>query len=177
MPELLTNEEPDAVIMRRFCESLDEQAFKILASRHYDHALRVAQERLGSESLAQDAVQETLIRIVRQRKRYDPAKPFAQWFYTVLRNVCTDLYRKEARHQQAVHDLAKAELMPVNNEWAELARARVLELVAALPGGDAELLRVRFLDGLSYQEIGERFHCSLDAAKKRIQRLLKRLKP
>jgi RNA polymerase sigma-70 factor (ECF subfamily) len=174
VPDLPPNTESDELIMRRFCASLDEQVFQILAVRYYDRARWVAQARLGSESLAQDAVQETFIRIVRHRKRYDHSKPFSQWFYTVLRNVCTDFYRKEARHQQALNTLA--EIGPVSDQH-EPARTRVRELVAALPLGDAELLRIRYLDGLSYQEISQRLNCSLAAAKKRVQRLLKRLKP
>ncbi len=163
----------DELLMRRFCETLDEQVFRVLASRYYESALRVAQERLGDYTWAQDAVQETLLRIVRFRSHYDPAKPFAHWFYAVLRNVCTDLYRKEARQQNALKALAEAGL-----DYApdHAPKERVLELTAGLPRPDTELLHLRFVDGLSLGEIGGELGCSLDAAKKRLQRLLKRLK-
>lgn len=176
MPDKLECEESDEIIMRRFCESLDERVFHALAARYYDSALRVARERLGNESLAQDAVQETLIRIVRHCKRYDATKPFAQWFYTVLRNTCTDLYRKEARQQKALDALAQSDFLPGGLEPDEPVRARVLEMVAELPRSDAEILWLRFVDDFSFKEIGTRLNCSLEAAKKRVQRLLKRLK-
>lgn len=165
----------DEVLMRRFCETLDERYFRELAGRHYATALRVAQERLGNEALAQDAVQEAFIRTVRFRKRYDAGKPFAQWFYTVLRNACTDLYRKEQRHQEALADFA--ELAPAAAEGDNSSHERVRELAARLAPEEARVLRLRFVEGLSLDEMGRRLDCSLEAAKKRVQRLLKRLKP
>jgi RNA polymerase sigma-70 factor (ECF subfamily) len=172
-PANAAEEISDGTLMRRFCESLDDATFHTLASRYYDKALRIAKERLGSDSAAQDAVQEAMIRIVRFRKRYSPAKPFAPWFYAVLRNVCTDLYRKELRHQEALNAFAETpRLLGVD----ESAMARVHDLTAGLSPGEVEILRLRFVDGLSLNEIGWQLQCSLDAAKKRLQRLLKRLK-
>ena len=163
----------DETLMRRFCESLDDETFHTLASRYYDKALRIARERLGNDSAAQDAVQETMIRVVRFRRRYSPAKPFAPWFYAVLRNVCTDMYRKELRHQEALSAFSNAAPMLGVDESA---LARVHDLTAGLSPGEVEMLRLRYVDGLSLNEIGWRLECSLDAAKKRLQRLLKRLK-
>jgi len=163
----------DETLMRRFGERLEDETFRLLASRHYDKALCIARARLGSDNAAQDAVQETLIRVVRFRKRYDPSKPFAQWFYTVLRNVCTDLYRKERRHQDALQ--AFAQVAPAHAPGAS-AIERVLDLTTGLPPADARILSLRYADGLPISEIGQRLGCSLDAAKKRLQRLLKRLK-
>ena len=114
-----------------------------------------------------------MIRIVRFLKCYSPAKPFAPWFYAVLRNVCTDLYRKELRHQEAL--IAFSNAAPALG-GDESAMARVHDLTAGLAPGEVEILRLRYVDGLSLNEIGWRLECSLDAAKKRLQRLLKRLK-
>ncbi len=164
---------PDEVLMRRFCQTLDEECFRVLAARHYAGALRLAQGRLGSEDAAQDAVQEALIRVVRYRRRYNPSKPFAQWFYTLLRNVCTDLYRKEQRHREALETFS--EVRPaIRAETSALER--VLDLTAGLPPTDAQMLGLRFVEGFSLGEIGSQLGCSLDATKKRFQRLLKRLR-
>jgi len=163
----------DETLMRRFGERLEDETFHLLASRHYEKAVRIAKARLGSDSAAQDAVQETYIRIVRFRKRYDPSKPFAQWFYTILRNVCTDIYRKERRHQAALAAFSDAgPALAVHHS----ANEKFLDLTVGLPPGDAEILSLRFVAGLSLAEIGCHLQCSMDAAKKRLQRLLKRLK-
>ena len=74
-PAIAGEDVSDETLMRRFCESLDDETFHTLASRYYDKALRIAKERLGRDSAAQDAVQEAMIRVVRFRRRYRPAKP------------------------------------------------------------------------------------------------------
>lgn len=159
--------------MRRFCETLEDEPFRLLATRYYDQALRTAKQKLGDEAAAQDAVQKTLIRVVRGRNRYNPAQPFAPWFHAVLRNVCTDMYRMEARRREALAAFSKvAPALATDGS----ARDRLMDLTVRLPPGDAELLRLRFVDGLSLGEIGCRIECSLEAAKKRLQRLVKRLK-
>jgi len=171
-PAIAAEEVSDETLMRRFCESLDDEAFHTLASRHYAKALRIAKARLGSDTAAQDAVQETMIRVVRFRKCFRPTKPFAPWFHAVLRNVCTDMYRKELRHQEALIAFSNAApALGVN----ESAMARVHDLTAGLSPGEVEILRLRFVDGLSLAEIGWQLQCSFDAAKKRLQRLVKRL--
>ncbi len=87
-------DQPDEALMAEFCRTLDDDVFRTLASRHYRQAIQIAQQRLGSFALAQDAVQETLIRIVRYRQRYNARQAFAPWFRSILRNVCTDIHRK-----------------------------------------------------------------------------------
>ena len=160
--------------MRWFCQTLDEECFRILAERYYDQGVRVARDRFGRDSAAHDAVQEALIRVVRYRRRYDPSQAFAPWFYTILQNVCIDAYRSEARYKELMETFSVLN-QPGSPDTAVSERAR--DLSASLPPEDADLLQMRFTEGLSLAEISHRLGCSLAAAKKRVQRLIQRLKP
>jgi RNA polymerase sigma-70 factor (ECF subfamily) len=171
---VLTNT-TDEVLMGRFRKTLDDQVFGVLAARYYDRALGVARERLGSLSGAQDAVQETLIRVVRHRKQYRSSQPFAPWFYSILRNVCTDLLRKEIRHRDALKKLSD-NMLVLTDEESDAARERIMELTSQLRPGEVELLGLRYAYGFSVGEIAQRVDASLEATKKRLQRLLKQLK-
>jgi RNA polymerase sigma factor (sigma-70 family) len=163
----------DEVLMRRFQETLDEASFRLLASRHYERALCLAQKRVGNYTTAQDAVQEALIRVVRCRKGYDPSKPFAPWFHTILRNVCTDILRQEARRRKALASLSESmPPLPMAAPWRE----RVVDLLAGLSEGSAQLLQQRFVSGMSLGEIAVQWQSSQEAIKKRIQRLIYRLR-
>lgn len=164
---------PDEVLMAEFCRELDDDVFRELACRHYEKAVQIAQQRLGRFSLAQEAVQESLIRVVRYRKRYSPGKPFVPWFHSILRNVCTDIYRKESRQTAALQQFAERMPALVPDEGA---KRRAGDLTRALPEDDRRLLEWRFLHGFSHAEIAERLNCSLDTTKKRFQRLIERLK-
>jgi RNA polymerase sigma factor (sigma-70 family) len=163
----------DEILMRQFQDALDEKSFRLLASRHYDGALRLAQKRVGNYSTAQDAVQEALVRVVRYRKRYDSSKPFAPWFHTILRNVCTDMMRQDARRRKALASLTDETLpLPMVAPWRE----RVVDLLAGLPEGGAQLLLRRFVCGMSLGELAVQCQSSQEAIKKRIQRLIQRLR-
>ena len=163
----------DEVLMRRFQETMDEGVFRLLASRHYEAALRLAQKRVGNHSTAQDAVQEALIRVVRYRRHYHPSRPFAPWFHTILRNVCTDMLRQEARRRDSLQNLAEA-VPPL--PAADPRQEKLVELLAGLSGGNAQLLRLRYVCGLSLGELAVQCQSSQEAVKKRIQRLIQRLR-
>lgn len=160
--------------MREFRDTLDEGAFHVLASRYYERAVGIASERLGAADAAQDAVQETLIRIVRHRRRYNPARPFAPWFFAVLRHVCADLQRRERRRRRTLDEFAAAASVP---ETDNAAWEFVADLTVGLAPADSELLALRYTEELSLGQIARHLDCSLEAAKKRLQRLLKRLRP
>jgi RNA polymerase sigma-70 factor, ECF subfamily len=164
----------DEDLMGRFRKTLDEDIFRVLASRHYEPALRIAEQRCGDAAAAQDAVQEALIRVVRHRRRYDPSKPFAPWFHTILRNICSDLYRKAVRQQQA-RDAYEASLEILSPDDASIAHARAL--TGDLPADQAQLLDLRYQQGMSLREISNRLGCSIEAAKKRLQRVVRSLRP
>lgn len=165
---------PDEILMQRFRESDDESAFDELISRYYRPALVVARGRLPSRAdLAEDAVQEAFIRTVRHRDRFDCRRPFAAWFYAILRNVCVDFGRKETRREQQIRELTlEQERAADERQTAPDAMA----LLRALSPGDREILVYRFIHGLSLQEIAEQLGISEEAAKKRAQRALKQLR-
>lgn len=167
------SEPADEELMRRFQETLDEGSFRLLAARHYERALRIAQSRLGNHGTAQDAVQEALLRVVRYRKRYDSSKPFAPWFHTILRNVCTDFLRQEARRRTTLASLTEEiPPAPIPAPWKE----RLVDLLASLPEDGAQLLLRRFVCGMSLGELAVQCQSSQEAIKKRIQRLILRLR-
>ena len=84
----------DEVLMGLFRDQFDQSAFDALLARHHSRALLVAQRVLNDRASAEDAVQEAFIRVVRSRQDFDAARSFAGWFYTILRNICTDILRR-----------------------------------------------------------------------------------
>ena len=161
----------DEELMLLFRDTLEEAVFDELMRRYYGRALTVAETRIFDRSLAQDAVQETFIRLVRKRKKYD-GRTFSAWFYTILRNICTDLIRKEMRHRQKIEKLTAGPNLPPQTAGPDDFDA----LVAALPPADREILIYRYVQELSFAEISRLTGCSEDAAKKRGQRALQRLR-
>jgi len=159
--------------MRRYQERLDEAAFDQIVGRFLSPALAVACQLLSERALAEDAVQETFLRLVRRRERYDPSRPFATWFYAILRNVCIDMLRRRARREQAVQE-ASAE--QARREPGPPPSLDPFALLARLGEDDRAVLRLRVVQDMPFRDVAAALGVSEEAAKKRAQRALRRLR-
>lgn len=81
--------EPDGALLQRFASG-DREAARTLAERYWPRMRRWAWIELRDASLAEDAVQEALVRMLRFSDRYDPRRPFAPWLRTLVRNAARD---------------------------------------------------------------------------------------
>lgn len=80
------------------CADGDREALRALMQAEGGRMLGVARRMLRRPDLAEDAVQETLVLVWRRAHQYDPARGNAKgWVYTILRNRCLTLLRREAR--------------------------------------------------------------------------------
>ena len=163
----------DEALMRRFQEAFDESAFDEIIARYHNPALALARNLLGDSSQAQDAVQETFIRVVRSRRAFNPGRSFASWFYTILRNTCADLGRRAVRYARHLDELARQTAPDVNQPPTGDDVAAMLRSISP---DDRDLLTCRVVHGMSFPEISELFGCSVETAKKRAQRALRRLR-
>jgi RNA polymerase sigma-70 factor (ECF subfamily) len=111
---------------------------------------------LGDAEAARDVVQDTFLRLCVQDRAAIESR-LAEWLFTVCRNRALDVLRKEGRmtrlSDEQVHRCASSE--PGPHELAERrdAAARVLDLLERLPSGQREVIRLKFQNGFSYQEI------------------------
>jgi RNA polymerase sigma-70 factor (ECF subfamily) len=111
---------------------------------------------LGDDEAARDAVQDAFLRLCRQ-PRGDVEDRLAEWLFTVVRNRAIDHLRKERPMHQLVEP-GKAE--PAAHDAAASARLERDEAadglsaaLARLPRNQRECIRLKFQQGLSYQEI------------------------
>jgi RNA polymerase sigma-70 factor (ECF subfamily) len=120
---------------------------------------------LGDADDARDAVQDVFMRLCRQERAAIEDR-LAEWLFTVCRNCAIDRKRKDrpmrslAQLQLADPHLADARLAasaPAEPPSAAMERAEtmtgVLGALAALPPNQQECIRLKFQQGLSYQEI------------------------
>ncbi len=163
----------DEQLMRRYQKRLDARAFEALVDRFLERALAAAERVLGERARAEDAVQETFLRIVRSRRDYDPDRPFAPWFFTILRNVCLDARRRRAREAAGLEAMRPR---LASEARAEVAAVDALDLLASLGERERSVLELKIVHGMSFPEIGAALGISEEAAKKRAQRGLRRIR-
>ncbi len=159
-------------LMARFQARLDSDAFEQIVSLYISTAHAVATQILLDNTLAEDAVQESFLRVIRKRNQYIPGSPFSCWFYAIIRNVCVDMLRKQAREKNILKNAATtAEPNKPRNELFEIPK--VLNVLA---NNERNVLVLRIVHGLGFRDVAAALGISEEAAKKRAQRALKRLR-
>mgnify|MGYP006293335779 CR=1 FL=1 len=165
----------DERLMARVAARLDPAALDEIVARYTRPALAVAARFLPDAALAEDAVQEALLRLVRNRSAYDASRPFAPWFYAIVRHAAVDLARRRSRHEAAVADLAAR---TPREPFADppVPPADPDHLLRHVPAGERDVLVLRIVEGLPFADVAAALDISEEAAKKRAQRGLSRLR-
>ncbi len=158
----------------------DGEAFAALVQPHLADMLRLARLIGGSANDAEDIVQESLTRVLRSLRRFDPDRPFRPWLATIVANQARNWQRSGIRRQRLTARIANlAELGPRPTDDVAIAHnegASLVQFVTELERADREVLGLRFLLGLSERETAEALNFSLGTVKSRTSRALGRLR-
>ncbi len=115
-----------------------------------------ASRLLGDADDARDVVQDTFLKLCGQT-RDDLDGRLAEWLFTVCRNRALDVLRKEGRMTQLSQEQVQVRMSPDPGppDVLEVREStdRVLGLLDALPKNQREVIRLKFQNGFSYQEI------------------------
>ncbi|MCR5840984.1 MAG: sigma-70 family RNA polymerase sigma factor [Bacteroidales bacterium] len=121
-----------------------------------DSLWQVAWYILEDAAEAEDAVQELFLRLWRGKDALDGIRSPKGYAIRVLRNLCLDRIR-QSRKMLPAEDLPEA-AQPARQDDAVDERerlAKVLDAIKSLPERQREVLTLRTLDGLSYEEIAK----------------------
>ncbi len=164
----------------------DLDAFRLLMERWEGAAKRYAYRVFGDYQAAEDAAQETFVRLYRAAGRYEPTAKFSTYFYTVLGNLCRDHLRATRRRAARgevtedafvldAHIAGTRERGPAAAAAAHEDRQLVRRVVAELPEKLMRAVSLREFEGLTYQEIADVMDANLGEVKTWIHRGRKRL--
>jgi RNA polymerase sigma-70 factor (ECF subfamily) len=127
-----------------------------LLQRHERSLILYAARLLGDTERARDVVQEAFLRLCNQDREALEDR-VGVWLFTVCRNLCHDVHRKESRmtalEDERAERTAVAVTTPAATAEAMDDHALVLETITSLPPKQQEVLRLKFQHGLSYKEI------------------------
>jgi RNA polymerase sigma-70 factor (ECF subfamily) len=157
----------DEALMERV-QNGDRRAFEVLYGRWKDTLIRFLVRRTGSRSHAEDALQETFIRVYRHRNRYKSARPFKPWVYRIAANAGSDARRPDARLTELKG--------PVVAQLSDPAATRDL-LMSALNMLNAMDRRILLLiiEGFNTTEVGEILGMRSGAVRMRLNRARQKL--
>jgi RNA polymerase sigma-70 factor, ECF subfamily len=150
----------------------NEDALGTLVDRWRGPLFGFLQRRSGPAD-ADDLFQETWLRIVRARGRFDPRKRFSTWLFQIANNLCRDRFRRSAvalRGRAAIAELPRA-AEPGPDVRLDLERR-----LAALPDRLREVLVLRHLRDLGEREIAELLAIPPGTVKSRLHAAMRALR-
>ncbi len=141
----------------RGAQAGDERMYRELVSRYVRRALALAWEFTDTLDDAEDLVQEACHRAVNALHRFDADRPFAPWFFTILRNVARNAAGERALRLHAALDESVRDEGPTAEEVVEYLelQARVDVQLESLPEMQRACFRLCVLEGLSSPEVAE----------------------
>src|SRR5215475_7909600 len=99
-------------LLARACQSGDLRAFERLYRLHGARMKSVARNLLGTTSDAEDAVQETFLKIQRGIGHFRGQSSFATWSFRILINTCYDARRSRLRKKEVAQEEPEESLRP-----------------------------------------------------------------
>ena len=156
------------------CRAGDNEAFRYIVERYQAEAIGHATAILGNQEDALDAVQEAFIDAFQALDQLDLSRRFYPWFYVILRNRCYKLVHGRKKREMSNSDEMEilAPAPTIRPEDSMLLEQAMLEL----PAEDRELITLRHLDGLSYQELAERLEVPQGTIMSRLYHARKKLR-
>ena len=152
----------------------DPGAFPTIVKAHYPALLARARHRLHDQQLAEDAVQEALLRAYRSLPSFGGFGEFhlTAWLYRILENVCIDEANRRRRSLAVVERLAAQpeELAPDAETAARLPDPEMSAALQGLPSSYRNALIQREVEGLSYADMAAAAGITEDNARARVSR-------
>jgi RNA polymerase sigma-70 factor (ECF subfamily) len=169
----------DAGIEAQLAAGRHARAFDLLVPAYQDRVFRLAYSILRDRAAAEDAAQETLVRVWKALPGFDGRAALGTWIYAITRNTCL----MELRRRRPTVSFDDPDSVEAQHAAASIAtgpardpeRDNLLRLLKALPRNQQEAVRLFYLEDRSYDTVAEQLGMPLGTVKNLLHRARKRL--
>jgi len=183
----------DQAVIER-ARSGDGEAFRELVERHSRPLFRLAFRMTGSESDAEDVVQETFLKAYRRLSRFDGRASFGTWLHRIAANCALDIVRARRRRGERFSEpramfngmgnvvddsllsAPSGDPAPDRLAMGGETRRRVAEAMNELSEVERAAFVLRHFEGVSLEDIGQALGCRTGAAKHSVFRAVQKLR-
>lgn len=167
-------------LLTRIAQNGDRIAFELLfvffAPRIKGYLMKIG----TSGELAEDLAQETLLKVWRKAKLFDPKKASAStWIFTIARNLRIDAARRAARSHLNAEDLSLSlDPAPLAHETIERTERdeKIQAAIATLPKNQLQVVKLHFIEDAAHSEISRRLGLPLGTVKSRLRLAFKKVR-
>ena len=181
---------PDHELMERLkTASSDEvmRGFDVIVGRYKNPIVTFLYRYVGDFRTAEDLAQEAFLRVFRKIDSYNHTAKFSTWLYTIASNLAKDEFKYRSRHParsidwssggsggttrnvpqpkaDTTHSLPERQIEKVE------VRENVNRVLKKLESNDREILILKDVQGLSYNDISQVLELAMGTVKSRIAR-------
>jgi len=179
---------PDNIIVQQIKEGKTE-SFEVLVERYQKQVYNIAYRYTGSRDDAYDLSQEAFLKAYRGINNFRQDSSFKTWIYHIVANVCRDYLRKDKKvHKVSIDEPVQSNDGDMEKQLTDNAKGpdEVYEskelsefiqgIINNLQREYKEVIILREMQQLSYEEIAKVLNCSVGTVKSRLNRARKILK-
>ena len=181
--EISAHRPEDGLVAR--CRTGDLDAFGQVYAEHERHVFRYAYHLLGHRDDADDVKQETFLRAYRAMHSFRSDCALRTWLLRICANLCRDRLKTRDRRKEVLYDPQMAP-EPMFDDSTAVDPYKVLEqaetnlllrtALRGMPVDQRDIIVLRDMEDLSYEEIADIIGCSRASVKLRLFRARRRLK-
>lgn len=165
----------------RLAQAGDQTAFGRLVVAYQTPVYNLAYRMLGNAGEAEDAAQETFLRVYTHLRSYDPQRPFRSWLLSIASHYCIDRLRRRRitwlsfEDEIAAPDRSTDRLVSSSPDPETVVAQRereeqIQQLLTSLSPTDRAAITLRYWYDYSYEEIAETLKLTVSAVKSRLHR-------
>ena len=168
----------DEELIGRF-QNGDEQAYIELANRYRDRLMSFVYRFVNDSVVAEDIVQDTLVKLYTHKDYYRNIAKFSTWIYTIAGNLAkTELRKNKRRKVTNLSEMGKDDWqydIPSDEDTAKKVHGQFIgeqiqKAIQSLPDHFREVIILRDIQELSYEEVSSIVEVPLGTVKSRINR-------
>jgi RNA polymerase sigma-70 factor, ECF subfamily len=149
----------------------DVRAFAELVDAYYARCLRFAMHMLANRGDAEEAVQDTFVRVYRALPGYEERESFEPWLFRILANRCRSAGARERRRSEFVEFGEVPERANDHRHDEAIAwREEIARALASLPPEQREAFLMRHVEDLTYDDMAIATGAGISALKMRVKR-------
>jgi RNA polymerase sigma-70 factor (ECF subfamily) len=172
-------EATDEELIARFQDG-DNYAFDLLVKRYKDPLLNFIFRFVGEKNEAEDIVQETFLRLFKNKHYYKEIAKFSTWIYTIAGNLAKTELRKRKRRKlfsishymstEKDYDIPDDTTSPESDTNTLITDKIIQKAIDKLSPKFKQVIILRDVQGFSYEEIAEIVNIPLGTVKSRVNR-------
>ena len=157
------------------CQQGDRAAFQLLFETYKDKVFSIAVYSSGGDrAVADDVTQQIFLKLFTAIRQFRGNSEFTTWLYRLVVNACLDERRRRRRLLPLGETVAMSNPSEKKPQEKQYARREVSEAVQAAIGELKPKFRLpillKYIEGLSYEEIASVMGCSKGTVASRLNR-------